>query len=100
MEYILQDDILSIILLSFEENTIEKQNTIKEIYSHFDESLSTANRDVLIKANSFVDFIDGLYTEEDISIKSMLKVFKGEIKKELDFKPEIEYEAVKTVHMA
>ena len=90
MEFLLQDDVLSIILLSFEENTAEKQNTIRSIYNHFDTSLTNASREVLIKIKSFIIFINGLYTEEDISIKSILSVLQNEVDKELEFKPQLE----------
>ena len=88
METLIQNEILDLILLSFEENTDEKKEAIKYVYQRYDALISMAPREVLINSIAFIDFIDNLYTTDEEAIKAILRVLKEEATKELDFKPD------------
>ncbi len=92
MEYILQDDILSIILLSFEEDTSEKLKAVKSTYKHLNETIRIANRKELTSTINFIDFLDSLYTDDDVCIKTSLGIIEREILKVLTIDPEVEQE--------
>jgi hypothetical protein len=88
METLLQDDILAIVLLTFEENTNQKKKAFKTVFVEFDQILSKATRKVLEDTISFIDFIDGLYSEDDCMVKGILKELRNQVSKELDYKIE------------
>lgn len=88
METLLQDDILAIVLLTFEENTNQKKKAFKTVFAEFDQILSKATRKVLEDTISFIDFIDGLYSEEDCIVKGILKELRNQVSNELDYKIE------------
>lgn len=88
METLLQDDILAIVLLTFEENTNQKKKAFKTVFTEFDQILSKATRKVLEDTISFIDFIDGLYSEEDCIVKGILKELRNQVSNELDYKIE------------
>ena len=90
MEYLLQNEILDMILISFQENTAEKEEAVRDVYAKFDRLITAASAGPLMTAISFIDFIDGLYSEEDVAIKGLLHVLRVETSKELDYKLESE----------
>ena len=90
MDVLLQSVVLDMVLLSFQENTVKKEEAVREVYAKFDKLLVVSSYEPLQKTISFIDFIDGLYSEEDVAIKGILHVLKVETSKELDFKLEDE----------
>lgn len=92
--YIIQDKILDLVLSSFEENSDEKTEAIKNVYGEYDNLISLAPRTVLLNTVDFINFINNLYTAEDTAVKAILLILKEEAEKELVFKPEFETKAM------
>lgn len=90
MDNLIQNEILNLVLLSFEENSEAKKRAISASYQEYDRLIAEAQGDTLSKTVVFIDFIDNLYSEEDEAVKAMLHVLKTEASKELDFKPDNE----------
>jgi hypothetical protein len=91
---LIQDDVLDLVLMSFEENSDEKAKEIKRVYGDYDNLISLAQRPILLNTVEFIDFIDGLYSKEDNAVKAILSVLRDEAQKELAFKPEFEAQAL------
>jgi len=86
MDVTLQNEILSLILLVFEENTEAKKQNTSLYHDSFVEHLTEANVDELLKTSSFLMFIKQLYTEEDICIISIIDVLTEEVSNEINYK--------------
>ena len=86
MDVTLQNEVLSIILLAFEENTEAKRETTGMLYDSFNDHLSEASQEDLFKTSNFIMFIKQLYTNEDTCIVSILNVLAKEVEKQMSYK--------------
>ena len=94
MEHELQNTILNIILLSFEEPSDDNEKALRACNAVYDNLIAKANKEALDKSIAFIDFIDSLYTEEDKDIKNTLHVLRVEASKEVDYRIEEQPEGV------
>ena len=58
MDNLIQNEILNLVLLSFEENSEAKKRAINASYQEYDRLIAEAQGDTLSKTVVFIDFID------------------------------------------
>ena len=86
MDITLQNEVLSIILLAFEENSEQKRETTSMLFDSFNDHLTEASQEDLFKTSNFIMFIKQLYTEEDTCIVSILNVLAKEVERESNYR--------------